>query len=411
MTPPPERSWDAILQIQRRGLSARLGKGALGLLVVPMLLLITQSAYLESSRALATFLGWLMLGAPILSMAALATWLLRLNRPGVIAIRDGELVITRGRRQKRIPLAQLTEGWLSPLRGEVELHTRAGDRVRVLLETIEDGKQLLEAAGLDERRRTMRMQLGETAFLDIMTWLVGPAVVLPITMALGRRAPWPGPLNVLVFMGLFWLLFRLVRALWGPAAVVIGADGLILRGALRTRFIPFGRLASVDAGPEHLVLHLTDGTSASARVRHLSAAQIEQLRARLDAATAAWKAGAPGPAALARLDRNGRAPEAWRAALEALLHGPEGYREAAVTREDLLSVLENPGAPAERRIGAALALAARPSGEDRVRIRVAAEACANPRMRIALEQVARAEVEDAAIEEALAAEEAARAAR
>jgi hypothetical protein len=49
--------------------------------------------------------------------------------------------------------------------------------------------------------------------------------------------------------------------------------------------------------------------------------------------------------------------------------------------------------------------------QDRARIRVAAEACANPRMRIALEQVARDELEDEAIEEALAAEEAARATR
>lgn len=411
MTPPPASSWAAILQIERRGLSAKLGWSALGFFVVPLVLLVVQRALHLPSPAVTTFLRWLMLGTPVLSMAALATRLLRLNRTGVIAIHEGDLVIKRGRWRKRIPLAQITEGWLSPLRGEVELRTRGGVRVRARLDSLEDGRRLLEAAGVDERRRTMRMQLGETTFLDIMIWLIGPSVVLPITLAIGRRAPWPMPLNILVFAGLFWLLFRLVRALWGPAEVVVGADGLILRGALRTRFIPFGCLASVDVGSEHLLLHLTDGTAASARARHLSAAQIEQLRARLDAATAAWRAGGADAAALSHLDRNGRAPEAWRAALAALGSRPEGYREAAMSREDLVAVLENPGAPAERRIGAALALSARPDNQDRARIRVAAEACANPRMRIALEQVARDELEDEAIEEALAAEEAARATR
>ena len=59
---------------------------------------------------------------------------------------------------------------------------------------------------------------------------------------------------------------------------------------------------------------------------------------------------------------------------------------------------------AERRIGAALALARSGDPEAPTRIRVAARASADPRLRIALESVAAGEVVAAAVEEALAEE-------
>jgi hypothetical protein len=109
---------------------------------------------------------------------------------------------------------------------------------------------------------------------------------------------------------------------------------------------------------------------------------------RLDDARKAWEAGSEAEGALAQLDRGGRSASAWRAAMRALLAAPENYREQAVTRDALVEVLESPGAPAERRVGAALALAGADDPETRTRIRVAAGACADERLRIALELAA-----------------------
>lgn len=65
----------------------------------------------------------------------------------------------------------------------------------------------------------------------------------------------------------------------------------------------------------------------------------------------------PAPEArLARLERNGRSLDAWRAALAALLRGGEGFRDASVTRDDLVGLLDDVDAPVERRIAAAIAL-------------------------------------------------------
>jgi hypothetical protein len=70
-------------------------------------------------------------------------------------------------------------------------------------------------------------------------------------------------------------------------------------------------------------------------------------------------------------------------------------------------------ASAERRIGAALALAATGDDAQRERVRIAASACASPRMRIALERIAGGDADDQAVDEALAteAEQAARTGR
>lgn len=158
-----------------------------------------------------------------------------------------------------------------------------------------------------------------------------------------------------------------------------------------------------------MTLLLDDGSRVRARARHLDDDQRDELRARIDAAIAAFHRGEGDLEALSQLDRGGRSLEAWRASLRALLDRQSTYREVGLTREQLLAVLESPAAPAERRVAAAVSLSAAAEPEIAARIRAAAEACARPQVRIALAGVAGGEIDDAAIESAIAEDEAARA--
>jgi len=97
----------------------------------------------------------------------------------------------------------------------------------------------------------------------------------------------------------------------------------------------------------------------------------------------------------------------WRAELVALTdeQGDAAYRGIHLPRTTLEDVLDDGSAPAERRIGAALALRALdPSYATRVRL--AAGSSANEHLRIALEKVADDDVDVGIVEDASRAEQA-----
>lgn len=105
------------------------------------------------------------------------------------------------------------------------------------------------------------------------------------------------------------------------------------------------------------------------------------------------------------LERGGRAVEDWRRALSSLVRERD-YRAAAVAPGDLVDVAQSASARVEHRLAAALALGASPTEESaRARVRVAAASCANPRLRVALTAAVDGTLEQAQLEEALAADE------
>ncbi len=397
--------------LQRKGLARRIGWASLAALFLPALGIAALGAHLPPPVHAA--LRAIMLGSPALMVAALALHVLRWSRPGSIAVAADHLVLSRGGHERRIRLADLAAGHLLPREREVTLTLAGGDLVHAKVPTVRDGQRLLAATGLDASRRTMRLRLGERFFLDFVTLTMGPLLLFA---ALTHRA---GSFAAVLTLALSFGLFRAVRELLGPAEIIVGADGVIVRQRFSSRFIPFGSIAAIDRVPDALfttgsgltsltgplTLHLTDGTTVRARTRHLSATERETLATRIEDAQAAWSAGVAGAAALAPLERNGRSAADWRAAMRRLLDAPEGYRTGTVTRDALVDVVESPAAPVERRLAAAMALAHGDDGEGRTRIRVAAEACADDRVRIALRQAADGELDDRAIEEALAATE------
>jgi hypothetical protein len=115
------------------------------------------------------------------------------------------------------------------------------------------------------------------------------------------------------------------------------------------------------------------------------------------------------PATIAdALDRGARPLGEWRTWIRSAVSGRGGFRDVVLPAEAIERVLEAAGTKPEQRVGAALALRElRPNAhpEDaRLRIRVAAEASADPHMRALLEAVAEDEIDDAKLEALLRAE-------
>ncbi|MEO7331992.1 MAG: hypothetical protein ABI193_25675, partial [Minicystis sp.] len=327
----------AEVRVERRGLRKRLRWIALGLFAVPCTIVLTMmTLHFTGDKALAEALLYMMLGAPLVALASLFTGRFALDRPGSLSVDGGALVLRRGESVQRFPLDTLAEGFVSPLKGRLELGLKNGDRVCARVESVEAGRELLEAAGLDEKRRTLNVLLGETTFLTAMTWLLGPAVVWPITLGISQLAPWPWAFNVWTFIGLFLLLLRGVREVFGPARLVIGADGVIIHQGFRERFLPYEHIVSLATTSEHVDFSLTSGETVRAKARHLTSEQHLEVESRIAHAMAAWRTGAAESSALVHLDRGGRTGAAWREALAGLLSRDEGYREARLTREQLL---------------------------------------------------------------------------
>lgn len=182
----------------------------------------------------------------------------------------------------------------------------------------------------------------------------------------------------------------LVAALGGAAVfrrasrIAVGVDGVLVRGTSRTRFFAYRDLeaARVDGGNLELVrkgevvlriqLHGEDATQRDLVLGRIREAIDKVKEGR--GAVAAQMVSASSPEQLVRV-AGGRAD----------------YRAAALTREQLWALVEGPEIEATARRAAAEALARTSDDDDRARLRVAAEHCASPEVRAALERLADAE--------------------
>ncbi len=188
--------------------------------------------------------------------------------------------------------------------------------------------------------------------------------------------------------------------------VSVGADGIRIRQLARgTRFIPFRELASASLTDKTVTLKLADGTDV--QFHHLAEGRSDLgydreregagLVARIEQALAAYRA-APAAAANA-LKRGGRTPSKWMDDARKMREEAANYRIAVMPDEELWRIVEDASASATERAGAALALRHHIDDHGRKRLRLAAEACAENQLRIALETAT--EEDDAALTLAL----------
>jgi hypothetical protein len=188
----------------------------------------------------------------------------------------------------------------------------------------------------------------------------------------------------------------MLAALAAPWKVVIRvtADGLHLGNALSPsqRFIPYARLQRIDVEGADVWLALEDETRLGFGFGRNRDHLANELAARVRDLLSATRSIEHPLAAV--LGRGGRAPSEWFGALGG--RTPDSaYREVAIPKPSLLATIEDGEAPADIRLGAAVAL--RRVGLDdiaRARVRVASQLTRDPRLRVGLARSAE-EDEDA----------------
>jgi len=180
-------------------------------------------------------------------------------------------------------------------------------------------------------------------------------------------------------------LWNAWRSLRRPSKVGIGLDVVTIHRPIGgTLSIPVRRIteAATDAEGAHLTLE--GGEHVSIPCDKVTDAELVAERVR--EAIEAVRAEAPPIAAL--LVREGRTVGDWLSSLRRLLtdDGVGKYR-VGVDRPALLATLEDPAAPAEARVGAAIALGERLDDDGRAKLRVAIDTAADVPLRVALEAV------------------------
>lgn len=280
----------------------------------------------------------------------------------------------------------------------------------LVVHDVEEGRQILRALGLDASQSVAKVQTA--------SYLVsrrGPLVGSGIAFAAVALAIFPRLAHAFPIAQSFGALAMALSVVAMLALIAkrtelsIGADGILIHWLWIRRFVRCEDILTVseyeDAWGRNrnlgISLQLKSGEEIRLPVgaRGLSEDRCAALVERIRETMLAQRSG-QGAAAGALLGRQGRAMSEWIRALRAMGVGADAtLRTAPTDPQVLLRVVESPGAPAEERAAAAVAIAASGDEEARTRLRVAADAVAEPKLRVALE--AAAEEDEAALEAAL----------
>lgn len=368
---------------------------------VPLVLLAAVLALVCLTGMLCTPFAWLW--------AAIGV-----SRSAVIRVSNALWIEQPGGRSS-FSLVSLTSARLAGSDGEIALKTDDGDVIRVRVDGASEAERLLGAIATARMHGTWSARLYDDAPSSIGRRLaIAVAALFPVLF-------WPGlsadlALALVVLIGAAgWVLSVLLNETASPSVLRVGDDGLAIQGEAAERFIPFRCIERVDETGFGVQLALRGGERLTLTIvpprllrdpaeTGLSMVLAERRREHLLALLRERSAseGVPAERAASLLERRGRPATAWQAALRQLVSDAGvDYRRAKLTREQAFGVLEDGGAPAELRIGAALALSSADDGESALRVRIAAQRCANRDVRIALEQAAEGEIEESTLERAL----------
>ena len=168
--------------------------------------------------------------------------------------------------------------------------------------------------------------------------------------------------------------------------VAVGVDGVLVKGTSRTRFYPYRDIDAVRVTNGDIELVRRDRVvlrlqlhGADAVRREAVAARIRENLARIERGEHAMAAQLVSSASKDQLTR--------------VASGGADYRAASLSREALWALIEGPAVDADARRAAAEALSKTSDASERARLRVVAEQCADPRVRVALAELAEAHPE------------------
>jgi hypothetical protein len=272
----------------------------------------------------------------------------------------------------------------------VHVALRGGGEIVVGVRDVLQARAVVEALGFDARRTTATFR----ASSRVNDSKVGVAGIVVCAMLFGLICWSPFyaiPAAIVLFLGGLAL----------PTIVTVGTDGVLVRWAFERNYFSYADLARVDRMPGRVRLHLKSGKSFDVIFRSSDdrdVPQAGQLAERIvEAIERRDRECAPlDPSLLSR--PHGVDARAWIASLREILR-EETFRQAAVTIDQLWSVVEDATATASMRAAAAIALRGVVDDQGKKRLRVAAQATAAPQLRVALERAA--DGEDADVAEAL----------
>ena len=324
---------------------------------------------------------------------------------------DGRLVLPRD---------EIQQGFVAPHGpGALVRLTRRGLRPPTLVRTVDvaSGRALLRSLGLDASQTAAELRIApwltHQSLGKQLALTLGPIFGVFLPMVLGSVALLgKGSGGAVAALVPLLIAYVLGLALL-PTKVRIGVDGVWTRWAHKRRFISFAEITDIVeseesvGGKEFLCVLLR--TKSGETVKLVSgqkgfmegnqAPLVERLREALEL----HRSGAHA-ADSAMLARGERPLLDWVRELRRLGAGANAdLRTAGTSLEALLSAVHDASLGAAERAGAAVAAMPYVTPAEKQRIRVAAETTAEPRLRVALTEIARP---DAADEEVAAALEA-----
>ncbi len=366
---------------------------------------------LSMVMAMATAPGALPVGARLALVAMCATLLALAGWFWKGRVFDGALTVDdRGMTVGGLHFARadVLEGMAIPgFNPRVQLTLRGGTLVEVAVESLEAADAMLDGLDLDPRHRALRFP-ARSPWKQAAGALGGVMVGSYIGIYLGMLLAATGVRFAVALAAPLSLIFATMGSVsTRPIEVRVGTDGITLRGAFKTRFIPFADLSGVGENSGDPMLYYRDGHTeviwncAVSRQPDLLAALQHRVNGAL--ATNAEHEGLMARAAI--LARQGRPLALWQAELGRAVDPTQGYRNVGLSRRDAEAVLDDARSPVEHRIGAALALRSLDAAEAPTRVRVAAAGCASPEMRAALESAGDGTLDEQTVARAVAAVE------
>lgn len=319
----------------------------------------------------------------------------RTGREDTLRIHEGALYIPRA--DQRIALGDVEGAWIEEdfVGGTLVIETRRGLTIaaRFLDEQRPRVEAIMRGLGVDERLVVMRVAAAERAGRGCaggcltVALLLGAAPALAFVVTLISSLfddVTPARLFATGVPALVCMTAALlsVRAL-SSTTLRIGADGV----RVGRRFVPYGALREVR--------HTTGGvlfdTGQRARKVRCLGVQAASIIENVNRAVARFRDD-HGQTDLTMLDRQSRSVPEWRGTLSRILDATS-YRQPAVDRSALLTLVENPKATPERRAGAILALGPHATPDEKKRLRIASDTCAEPHARAIMEAALDEELE------------------
>lgn len=398
------RPFDKPLDVLER--NALVAKGSLAMLAVGPLLFAAFLAGVFPPGLMGLHLTFLGLFAYVAS----SRLNLRAKRSRANVRADADGVWVSGK--LIVPRARIADGFFQPRPGRDPNKASSygssirlvDKRRRVIFEAEAEESEALEmlwALGLDPGSKRAEFNASSPLYATLgrnllfIFGMMGVGFLLALLLtALGARAPVIPLLVLPMFFG--GML---------PSKIAVGVDGVLVRWLWQKKFIPMAQIASVARGADDRIvrLQLVDGREeilyTSMRRRGSFASKWasqhrDAVLARIGEAMMAYRARGTGADVSALVRRGSRTRTEWLEALRKLRESEGGYRDTVVRDDDLWRVLEDPSAPEDARGGAAMLLRRSLDDAGKARVRVAADATASPKLRVALDAAAGDEADE-----------------